>query len=267
VSRFWRISLSLIGALLVVLLGYIPVGRAYAKHHAVTVDNGGTLEFSAAPGDRVLIGIHVDEQAVKGLWRTDTGVTLAVNDQKPVTLLAPNDTAWGDEITTDSKESTKDFVVPGTLTMPSTKGTLTGKLTGVITFPGETDGFQFRDATAELSVPVKITVTSAAGSGPGLLDTLSYLAMLLAIVLLCCAVFSCATRLDPYKGIQDVFISVFAAALGGGAILVLVGLVMWLSGTAPGFGAVPGLPFPVWTLPITIGFVAMIGAFAGLFGE
>src|SRR3954447_14763568 len=156
-SRIFRVASGILVALLIgALIAYFPAVRRYAHTHIFIVDNGKPITFTAAAGDRVVLGVRV-HNSINEKWAT-TGLSATVSG-RTVTLVGPVERTWGDKISTSSSESADDVDVAGNFTVPDVGDTgrrqVEGSLGGTVEYPTQT-AFQFREEFLSVNVPLRI---------------------------------------------------------------------------------------------------------------
>jgi hypothetical protein len=267
-SRIFRVASGILVALLIgALIAYYPAVRRYAHTHIFIVDNGEPIVFTAAAGDRVVLGVRV-QSSINENWAT-TGLTATVSG-RTVTLVGPVERTWGEEISTSSSESADDVDVAGNFTIPEVGGTgrgqVEGSLGGTVEYPTKS-ALQFREASMSVNVPLRITVTSLGGPsmlGPGpLLTTIVLGCVVVAAALLACA-FVAVARLRWFMAPEP---NVTSAFLGSPVLGVVVffGTVLLENTLTPSAGdhnVMPAIPVSHWLFPSLLAAAVTVALFA-----
>jgi hypothetical protein len=260
-------------ALAVLLLGavvaYFPVAHRYGAGHVFVVENNKPITFTAAAGERVVLGVRL-HGAVNGLWGTSGGLRVTLTGGQSVPLVNPVAHNWGDRISTSAGGSS-DVAIAGTFTVPDpgSQGpqSLEGTIDGTVDYPTGS-GYGFKDVSMPVAVPLHITVRprgdlSAFAAGP-LLTAIVQGCVALAAALLGCALIALVRTLwwfrKPGASWGWAIIGALIAGVG-----LLVGAVLLESSATPhaavGVG-LPAIPVSEWLFPSLLSAAAAVSVFA-----
>jgi hypothetical protein len=270
----WRRAIKAIRVvsvlLLVTLVPYILLGRAYAAGHRFVTPANRPLAVSAVAGERVWIGIRVDQ--VIGQHYETGGLTLTL-DGRRFPLVPPHGADWG-EITRGGPDPVSQIAGKlGALTLGSVitipagvdrTGRITGTISGGVTYPTSDDAsvHSYKGVYTAIDTPVTITVLNRGGEpltgAARLFLPLQWICLALAGLLVGAALFACVgsyrylgRRVRALQVLSDVLMGVFI----GGVLAGLGVLVAHLAERASGLGA---SMVPWWLLPALLGVGAMV---------
>lgn len=143
------------------VVGWLVVALSYGSSHTAVVDAGQRLRVTAAPGERVIVGVRIPG-VIDGLWASTTGLRLTAPGRDDIEIVPPTRRSWNDSVPWDVAEPYGAAVVGAVFVMPSGK-TFEGTLEGEVTVPR--GGFFFHNETVRVSTPMALTPTSWSWNG------------------------------------------------------------------------------------------------------
>lgn len=133
-------------------------------HFSVSAND--TLTIIGSPGELVSIDINAGS-SVDGEWASQDGLTLTLSSPPSFStqLVEPKDQDWSDSIKTSMNNPDRDIILSSSLVIPSNLNantkSITGNITGSVTFPEDGGLFDFRDSSEKINIPVKLVLTSS----------------------------------------------------------------------------------------------------------
>lgn len=151
---------------LLALVGLIIFGTSYNSSTHYSVTSNAPLTITGAPGETVFITINAGN-SINGLWASSGGLSFAVSSfsTPAIEIAAPKDPSWSDNIETDSKSTDDPINISTSLVIPAPSNpsvaTITGQISGDISYPNESFFGSFEDKSTSVSIPVKIMLIPA----------------------------------------------------------------------------------------------------------
>ena len=151
---------------LLALVGLIIFGASYNSSTHYSAASGTPLTITGAPGETVFITINAGN-SINGLWASSGGISFSVSSfsTPAIGIAAPKDPSWSDSIETDSKSTDDPINISTSLVIPTPSNpsmtTITGQISGDISYPDESFYGSFEDKSTNVSIPVRIILIPA----------------------------------------------------------------------------------------------------------
>jgi hypothetical protein len=133
-------------------------------------NDSSTLTFIATPGEQYTINIRNVASSIGGQWAAPQGLRFTLDGPSGISqvVLQPKAVDWGSQLAVVCQNGNcptqTEIDLPCSLTVSSVPGpaeqTITGRITGTITYPEEQPSGYFQNNNSTMSVPIKIQLIS-----------------------------------------------------------------------------------------------------------